>query len=61
MIDAILIVLMGVLEKIEDNDDLFLKEPIKMCRMTNQELAWWLGECPNEHREWKTKNRFYCI
>lgn len=38
-----------------DDEDLFLKEPIKMCRMTNQDLAWWLRECPNEHREWKTK------
>lgn len=41
-----------------DNDDLFLKEPIKSRRMTNQELAWWLGECPNEHREYKTKTGF---
>lgn len=36
-----------------DDDDLFLKEPIKAHRMTNQELAWWLKEHPEEHRELK--------
>lgn len=41
-----------------DDIDLFLKEPIKAHRMTNQELAWWLGECPNEHRECKAKTGF---
>lgn len=41
-----------------DDDDLFLKEPIKAHRMTNQELAWWLRECPNEHREFKEKTGY---
>lgn len=36
-----------------DDDDLFLKEPIVSHRMTNQELAWWLKEHPEEHRELK--------
>lgn len=31
--------------------DLVLKVPIKQRRMTNQELAWWLRDCPEEHRE----------
>lgn len=41
----------------EDNDDdLFLKIPVRARRMTNQELAWWLRDCPEEHREWKFEN-----
>lgn len=36
----------------DDNDDLFLKEPIEARRMTNQELAWWLRKHPEEHREY---------
>lgn len=28
----------------------------KTRRMTNQELADWLRDCPEEHREWKYKN-----
>lgn len=37
----------------EDYDDLFMIVPCKYRRMTNQELAWWLRDCPEEHREWK--------
>lgn len=33
--------------------DLRLKEPIKKRRMTRQELAWWIREHPEEHREWR--------
>lgn len=35
--------------------DLRIKEEVKVNsrRMTNQELAWWLRDCPDEHREWK--------
>lgn len=39
-----------------DNCDnfLYLKEPITKRRiMTHRELAWWLMEKPEEHREWK--------
>lgn len=36
-----------------ENLDLFLKQPVKPRRMTNQELAWWLKEHPEEHRELK--------
>lgn len=40
----------------EDNDDdLFLKIPVRARRMTNQELAWWLRDCPEEHREFRTR------
>jgi hypothetical protein len=35
------------------NNCLLLKEPIMPRRMTNQELACWLRDCPEEHREWK--------
>lgn len=35
----------------EDTNDLFLKLPITKRRMTNQELAWWLREHQEEHRE----------
>lgn len=46
--------LKGKVNNREDNiDDLFLKIPVKTRRMTNQELSWWLRECPEEHREWK--------
>lgn len=32
--------------------DLFIKvEKTKPYRMTNQELAWWIRDCPEEHRE----------
>lgn len=37
----------------EDGYDLFMIVPCKYRRMTNQELAWWLRDCPEEHREWK--------
>ena len=33
--------------------DLFLQVPIKGRRMTNQELSWWVRDCPEEHREMK--------
>lgn len=33
--------------------DLFIEEEVKTRRMTNQELAWWLRDCPEEHREWR--------
>lgn len=36
--------------------DLFLQVPIKTRRMTEQELAWWLRDCPEEHREYKFEN-----
>lgn len=39
----------------EVGTDLFLQVPIKTRRMTNQELSWWLRECPEEHREYKFK------
>lgn len=44
----------------ESVEDLFLQVPIiatKYRRMTNQELAWWLRDCPEEHREWKYEDR----
>lgn len=31
--------------------DLFIEEEVETRRMTNQELAWWLRDCPEEHRE----------
>lgn len=34
-----------------DNDDLFFSVKKKTRRMTNQELAWWLREHQEEHRE----------
>lgn len=37
----------------EHDFDLRIREEIKYKRMTYQELAWWLHECPKEHREWK--------
>lgn len=39
----------------EVGTDLLLQVPIKTRRMTNQELSWWLRECPEEHREYKFK------
>lgn len=36
-----------------DDDDLYLKEPISQRRMTHKELAWWLRDSPEEHREFK--------
>ncbi len=44
---------------LEDDNDLFLKVPIRHRMMTNQELAWWLRDCPEEHREWKSDD-FNC-
>lgn len=41
------------------NNCLLLKEPITPRRMTNQELAWWLRDNPEEHREWCTINAMY--
>lgn len=35
--------------------DLRIKEEVKQRRMTNQELSWWLRDCPEEHREYKFK------
>ena len=32
--------------------DLFIEEEVKTRSMTNQELADWLRDCPEEHREW---------
>lgn len=40
----------------EEDDDLFLKEPITLRRMTHQELSWWLREHSEEHRELKYKS-----
>lgn len=40
----------GVAYAAED-DYLYLKEPVKSRKMTHQELAWWLRDCPEEHRE----------
>ena len=48
--------LKGIISWGNGEDNLALKEPIKYRRMTNQELAWWLRDCPDEHREWSTKN-----
>lgn len=36
----------------EDGKCLLLKEPITQRKMTQQELAWWLMEHPEEHREY---------
>ena len=35
----------------EHEYDLLLKQPITKRRMTNRELAWWLRDCSEEHRE----------
>lgn len=35
--------------------DLFIEEEVKTRRMTNQELSWWLQECPKKHREYSFK------
>lgn len=35
--------------------DLRIRKELKYRRMTNQELSWWLRECPEEHREYKFK------
>jgi len=45
----------------DDNCDnfLYLKEPVTPRRMTNKELAWWLRDNPEEHREWCTINAMY--
>lgn len=38
---------------IEDAEPrLFIEEEVKLRPMTYQELAWWLRECPEEHREY---------
>ena len=37
----------------ESDYDLFIEEEIKTRRMTNQELADWLRDCPEERREFK--------
>lgn len=50
----------------DDGRDLFFSIEIKKKttrRMTIQELAWWLGECPGEHREFKNSislNAYVC-
>lgn len=46
-----------------DNYDLIMSVPCKYRRMTNQELSWWLRDCPEEHREWKFDflDSIYCI
>lgn len=36
-----------------DDKDLFFSVKKKTRTMTNRELAWWLMENPEEHREWK--------
>lgn len=38
-----------------NDKDLRIKEEVKVNRrrMTNRELAWWLTDSPQEHREWK--------
>lgn len=33
--------------------DLIIIEETKYRRMIRREFAWWLTECPEEHREWK--------
>lgn len=45
----------------ETTEDLMLEIPVKSRRMTNQELAWWLREHPEEHREltFRTKDDKY--
>lgn len=40
-------------DRSESSFDLFIEEEIKTRRMTNQELAWWLRDHPEEHRELK--------
>jgi hypothetical protein len=40
----------------ENNLDLFIEEEIKTRRMTIKELAWWLRDHPEEHREFKYKD-----
>lgn len=40
-------------KKDESDADLFLEVLVKPRRMTNRELAWWLRDKPEEHREWK--------
>lgn len=36
--------------------DLFIEEEVKTRRMTIKELAWWLRDHPEEHREFKYKD-----
>lgn len=36
-----------------DKKELHKIEEIKKRRMTNQELSWWLRDCPEEHREFR--------
>lgn len=36
-----------------DKKELHKIEKVKTRRMTNQELSWWLRDCPEEHREWR--------
>lgn len=36
-----------------DDFDIFFSKKKTVRRMTNQELAWWLRDHPEEHREWK--------
>jgi len=33
------------------------EKKIKTRRMTNQELSWWLRDCPDEHREYMYKSK----
>lgn len=35
--------------------DLRIRKEVNYRRLTNQELSWWLRECPEEHREYKFK------
>lgn len=51
--------LKGKLYNKEDSSaDLFLKIPVKTRIMTHQELSWWLRECPEEHREFRTRGEY---
>lgn len=43
----------------EADDDLIMFVPYNRRRMTNQELSWWLRDCPEEHREWKYNSNDY--
>lgn len=47
----------------ENNSDLFFSLKKKTRRMTNQELAWWLRDCPEEHREFRFKvdTSVFCV
>ena len=36
-----------------------VKKGVKKRRMTNQELSWWLRDCPEEHREYSIKGVYH--